>query len=203
MAYMHETEHFAEYFAITSYLETDTTLWILTNIRSFQLEESEFRKKLVQEGIGYISFYDLKENLSEEIVLDSGSQRRINIVRLPQIDDDDAYTSLFAMSQMPLGVTGNQSLFLAISLGKIPYYSVNTAKQIHVNEQLAAFDPSGQLAAFFQNKYAPRKKAEIIRQNHSQAKAWSEQILEKKLANRILLKVVSHYIKPQLGQSSP
>ena len=195
MAYIHQTEQFAEYFSLVSYLEAGDSPWIFSNIRPDQLKDREFKKTLIKEGVDHISFYDLKENISEDILLGSGSRRHINVVRLPQIDDDDAYTSLFAMAQMPLGVTGNQSLFLAISLGKIPFYAVNTDKQLYVNSQMAAFDPSGLLADFFQNGYAPKAKAAVIRQHQSKAKAWSQQILKKKLANNILLKVVDHYIK--------
>ena len=195
MAYMHQTEHFAEYFAIVSYLEAENSPWIFSNIRPHQLEDPAFKISMINAGIHHISFYDLKENTTEEIVIGSGSQRRINVVRLPQIDDDDAYTSLFALAQMPLGVTGNQSLFLAISLEKIPFYAVNTAKQIHINELMATFDSSGLLADFFQNTYAPKQKAEVIRLHRSQALAWAQQILGKKLANNLLLKVVDHYIR--------
>ena len=193
MAYMHSLLSFAEYIAIVSHLNPDTTPVILSNISKTTLQDPVFTEFLAHQGISRIIYTNLKGNPAtpaDEAFDISNKGKEVHLITLPVIPDDTQYLSLFAHAEQPVGITGNTSLFNAIALKKIPVYDTRHSFQKGVNESLKRFDVSGHLHAVFDNRIQPQAKAEAIKLARENVDAWAEHILNNKLANQMLVTMV-------------
>ena len=122
--------------------------------------------------------------------------RSVHLVKLPKIESQQAYASLFALSQNPIGVTGNQSLSMAIALVKIPLYDVNRSQQRDINAHLASYDETGLLAPVFSNSINPQEKAAVISQHGDIAKPWAANIFRHKTASDLIETYIRLSLQP-------
>lgn len=188
-AYMHSAKPYAEYISIISMLERNREPWILSNINHNIIDNPYIHSILVRSGISKIRFIDMVKLTSETLNLSESNESSVNLVRLP-ILDDDIQNALFALSQNPVGVTGNMSLFNSIALGKIPYYDAHHNYQHHINNQLRSFDKTSKLEPFFTNILDPTTKARSMRAGKSTALQWSTEIIRTRSANKTLINLV-------------
>ncbi|MRI33867.1 hypothetical protein EOPP23_12805 [Endozoicomonas sp. OPT23] len=197
LTYMHNSLGFAEYIAIVSYLNPETIPVILSNISPDLFEDPIFTQLLAINGISQIFYTDLsnQEVRPQERTFKVGyGGKSIRLATLPMIPDDQQYLSLIAQAQQPVGVTGNMSLFDAIALKKIPIYDIWLDYQRDVNSSLRRFDQYGKLDAVFDNRFLPQEKALAIQYAGNSVSAWSDSIINNKLANPMLLSMVDHLI---------
>ena len=180
MAYMHNWLAMAEYLTTIHYLEPDAEPVILTNFDKWVAYNPAFRGILQAHGIAGLSWHNLESGDEANISFNDTDGRYLRIAKLPPIKNDRLYQSLFARSQNPVGVTGNQSLFMAIGLGKLPFYDVNIMAQVDVRSYLARFDQTGLLSGFFSQRVDPESKAKAVLQGGEAVELWSDRILKEK-----------------------
>ena len=185
-AYMHNIFSIVGYIATVSYLEPDSTPVILSNFESYIFQTTFFETFMKRFGIGRIRYSNL--NTQEEDLFDFGlpEGKAVHIIYLPKIKDDMSYYSLFAMSANPVGVTGNQSLFSAITLRKIPFYESHYSSHRTIAPYLATFDDSHLLSPVFLNSSAPQEVAHVISRYSYLGQRWANNILAKKNANDLI-----------------
>lgn len=197
MAYLHSDLNFAEYISTINYIEGDRDAWIFSNISDKTLYSERFQKFLVVNGISKINYTNLQVEASGtvSIPLTEKQGSTVNLIRLPKIKGEDLYSSLFANSQNPVGTTSNQSLFNAIALGKLPFYSPYITLQANVNLHLARFDMSGRLQSFFSNLIDPKEKARVVMEEKDQIDLWLKNV-QQKSANSFLIDLVKKKLEP-------
>ena len=170
MAYKHTEEALGEFVAIAGYMEEDVqNFWVLSNMGkpnfggTLLVDRPSFTNMLKKHGITRVIFHSKSSELIERVLTqDQPLTKTVHLVQHPALDDDE-YAALFALSQRVAGVTSNQSLFLAITLNKLPIYSQFTGFQTSVNEELASFDHSGLLKELFSNDVDPIKKSTVCK----------------------------------------
>ena len=194
-AYMHKSLSFAEFTATAALIDQQQDTWVLSNIVQEQVVSPAFTSMMKKHGAGIIEFIDLREpENSSEYVLNSQSRKKVHLVRLPKITSSAQHASLFYFSQPLVGVTGNQSLFIALTLGKLPMYEANLNKQINVNHELAVFADPKRLAPFFNNQINPVKKASIAANAGNLVSEWATKITSQKNANKAIINAVRRSI---------
>ena len=185
-AYMHNHFNIISYISTVSYLEPNNEPVILSNFPSFLFQFKFFEKFMTRFGIGRIRHTNLETQ--EETFFDYNlpEGRAVHVVYLPRIKDNTSYYSLFAMSANPVGVTGNQSLFSAITLRKIPFYESHNSYQRGIAPSLNSFDDSGLLAPVFLNSSFPQEVAQATSKYSHLGQKWADNILAKKNANGLI-----------------
>lgn len=197
MAYMHNWLKIAEFIGIVSYLEPETTPVILANFGGDLFFTEYFTQLLAKFGIAEVHTTNAETNAEEVFRTSLSAGRSVRLIQLPQIKDQKAYASLFAFAQNPVGVTGNQSLFMAIGLGKIPHYDINLSQQRTINDFLAGFDSTGLLNPVFNNRINPEEKARAIFESEEASKDWVSNILKHKTANDAIETYVRLTLSPE------
>lgn len=178
-----------------THLSQDTSPLILSNFSASNLQSSELRHLLKLHSIENIKFTDLITPESSFVRLDSPEERFIHVVRIPKIKNYNNYASLFALSKNPVGVTGNLSLFMALTLGKFPVYDINISGQSEVNAYLSTYDKSGLLRPAFYNLIEPEQKAKIIAEHHDLITSWANNTLSSN-SNDVIIKLVEWATTP-------
>ena len=197
MAYMHNWLPMAEYLATVSYLEPDAEPLILGNFSDWILTHKDLQEILRQHGIAGIYWHDLVNGHEPTVIsFDNSDGRYLRVAKLPPIKNDKLYQSLFVMSENPVGVTGNQSLFMAIALEKLPFYDVNKVTQVDVRSHLANFDTSGLLRGFFSEQVNPEYKASIVKKGKGAIVDWSQSVRQNKSINDVLALYMDMVLNP-------
>ncbi|MCW7551435.1 hypothetical protein NX722_02010 [Endozoicomonas gorgoniicola] len=189
MAYQHVSRNFAEFIAIASHLEGDSAeAWILSNMDDTFLESQIMTEFLIDEGVGKLIYYPPSASPRETILKEDG--RVVHFARLPFLKDD-LYYALFAYSQPVVGVTSNHSLFIAMTLEKLPIYLPYTPLQNDVNRHLSQLDRL--FRSLFISGMKPAETARIILANQTSIASWSKNIVALKSANAQLISMIEHY----------
>ena len=200
MAYMHNVLAKAEYLAMLSYLNPKEESVVLGNINQDDLNHPVMQSMLKKHGVSRVYWHDLKQGHAMEWCYsdctEEDSKRTLRVARLPSIKSDPLYQSLFFESQNPVGVTGNQSLFMAIAYGKLPFYDTNLGAQSSVRSHLANYDLKGQLNDFFSKKINPKRKADIVQHGSHAITEWSQTILQYKNLNNVLEEYMDLALNP-------
>ncbi|MET4696896.1 hypothetical protein [Endozoicomonas lisbonensis] len=200
VSYMHSGEGLVDFVATASRLEGEKGAWVITNQGKNDVFSYFAKSIFTQHGISKIEFKEFRvglDPLTTEEVINNLNGQTVKIFHIPKIDSQHEYYSLIENSNPMVGVTGNSSLFDAITLGKVPFYKANHRHQDQINSQLAALDQSGLLKPFFKNYVDPETKANTIRDYSYQIPAWTKSILEERtfnsqLAEEIKFRINSH-----------
>ena len=199
MAYQHVSRNFVEFIAIASHLEGDSAEpWILSDMDDTFLESQIMTQFLIDEGVGKLIYYPPSASPRETILKEEG--RVVHFARLPFLKDD-LYYALFAYSQPVVGVTSNHSLFIAMTLEKLPIYLPYTFLQNDVNRHLSQLDRL--FRPLFISGMKPAETARIILANQASIASWSKNIVALKSANAQLISMIEHYEGGRDSQSAP
>ncbi|MGI9274015.1 MAG: hypothetical protein ACR2PT_04035 [Endozoicomonas sp.] len=202
MAYMHKLLSFAELIAMASTLDGADDTWVISNISPHIVNSKLFRRYLGQHGIENVEFIDLRGDdhwLEGLHKTQAETGKTVHLVRLPAVRDILQYSSLFYYANPVVGVTGNQSLFNAIVLRKLPLYETHLPPQSGVNSDLAVISRQTGLEPFFTNLMKPVEKAQIVASHRNRIPAWADQIVTMKSANKEILEAVEWNIDPCLN----
>ncbi|WP_263079679.1 hypothetical protein [Endozoicomonas sp. Mp262] len=192
MAYKHTEDAFGEFVALAGYMEEDEQdFWVLSNMDESTVNHPVFKKLLRENGIANVVFHTQSYEVKNISLEENPSGKTAHLVHLPLLVDNQ-YTALFALSEEVVGVTSNQSLFLAITLNKLPIYSPFAPFQERVNPELAKFGQSV-FAGVFKNEIDPYQKALIAKQNIQHLARWRKDIMTNKVVNRILVNKTKNF----------
>lgn len=189
MAYQHADRNFVEFIAIVSHLEGDAAeSWILSDMDDTFLNSEIMTEFLIHEGVGKLIYYPPSAPSRETILRAVG--RTVHFSRLPHLKDD-LYYALLAYSQSVVGVTSNQSLFIAMTLEKLPVYLPYTPLQNEVNHHLSQFNPI--FKPLFISGQEPAEKAQAIKADQTSIASWSKNIVALKSANALLISLIDQH----------
>ena len=194
MSYIHNHFKLAEFITMASLIDGEMDTLVFTNQDSEFLHDKTSSWVFSDNNIRKVEFIDLtipdnNRTKPEEFFFETDQPQKkvVKVVRLPKITDQYEYLSLFYYSKPVVGTTSNSTLFNAIAMDKLPFYSHHTNFQLNVNDSLAVLDSSSGLTPFFSNKINPQEKALIVKQYMEKIPAWSKQVLKKRLLNQVFI----------------
>ncbi len=193
MSYMHKFHKLLEFITMAAFIDGEKETTVLTNI-----DIARFRKEMFfnisEHKIKEIVYQDLQKEGYRQVLSSGRSEgKTVSVIRLPAIRDPDQYASLVYYSSPVVGVTGNSSLFEAITLGKLPFYEFNTDSHLLVNRDLAKLTGEG-LHGFFSPFYRPKRKAKIVKKHADSIREWSDKIIKSKSFNKRFIRALKTFI---------
>lgn len=192
MSYIHNPIKLAEFITMAALIDGVKDTLVLASGGGHCLED-EISQYLLSEH--HVELIDLTNQMKPRTRVFNQKtpgdyQKMVQVVVLPKINEPSEYLSLFYYSHPVVGTTGNTTLFNALAMGKLPFYSPNLSVQFFVNKQLALQDASSSLAPFFSNLLRPEEKAEIVRRYSTLIPGWAARIVQKKSLNQHLIDAI-------------
>ncbi|KEQ13371.1 hypothetical protein GZ77_13255 [Endozoicomonas montiporae] len=156
VSYHHEFAFLKEFLTIITEMDQSEPVMVI-NVSEDDVRNPQYTQLFKDLGFGVVRYVS-KDNCQTIYVPDVFGGKTITIVKPGAIPSQEEYDALLFYSHSLMLVAGNLSLVKAISMNKVPFYEWRSFQQA-VNDDLREHWKGTALEDFFQNRYAPRKKA--------------------------------------------
>ena len=200
MAYYHRPLYIANFIStVTLYNAPSPPLILVTgceDIDQIKDPDSLMAKYIKANNVGKLHYINLAKNKDlpsslkfESLFFDLSSEKEAYVVNLAELNSRE-FIGLMALSDEIIGVTGNHSLFQALTLGKFPLYESYFSSQAGITHQLARFKHGKKLVPALRYLISPSRKAKILRKIKPFIVPWAKNIITTQSANRFINKLI-------------